>query len=179
MRVSDLDSDRATINAQQWFNLCLPGGNPTTASSWRKQAGIGNERRRRITQYHAFLILVRSQLDGICATLGERRPRVAEIDCFLLEQIGDRWLRQLERTGRGDARIGLLLDGDMMIENISEVLAYAGVGKSPHTQKKFLEGLKLDPTLRRNRVLSPVEVAVLRLGLALRTQVNGGGWANC
>jgi hypothetical protein len=175
VKASDLDRDRLTINAQQWFALCLPGGNPVTASSWRKQAGIGNQRVRRISQYHAFLILVRSRLAEICIQLGEPKPRVAEVDCFVLEALGDRWLAAVQQRDRGDDLARLLTGGEITIEDISEVLAQSGVGKSPTTQRRYLRRLGLRPSLSRNQRLTNLEAHVLRLGLALR--VHSGGAA--
>lgn len=168
MKVSDLDRDKENINAQQWMALCLPSENPTTSSQWRKQAGIGNQRQREFSSYHAFLLLVRARLDEICALLNEPKPRVKQIDCFVLEAIGDRWLRAIRGGNHGRQIVSLLAGDEFEIESIGEVLAQMGVGKSPHTQRKYLKGLGLDPSLKKRRRITAFQLRTLQISFLLK-----------
>lgn len=166
MLVSELDKVERPIEARSWMRLCLPSGNPTTSSRWRKQVGLLDDdgeptKQKHLSRYHAMLLLVRSRLEQICAVLEEPRPKA--IDCFVLESIADRWSATLSQQEWRNAIAVLLGEVDMPAKELKEVLAQWGLGKSERSIRRYLAKAGLPTSLRRSRKLTALDLRSIHL----------------
>jgi hypothetical protein len=78
---------------------------------------------RSITRRTAFLLLIRSKLPEICEQIGAEKPRVKDVDIFMLETIGDAWLLKMgQKTAESAIRALAVTSQNIPGDRLAEVI---------------------------------------------------------
>ena len=163
MKILQIDDTAKVISSSTWRGICLgfkedgePGGSQSTWAKFRAEVGLINKReratlQRSITRRTAFLLLVRSKLAGICEQIEVEKPRVKDIDIFMLETIGDAWLQKMgQSTAESAIRALAVTSQNIPGDRIAEVIeAWLGKPISLRTIRRKCKG-RLRISLKKN-----------------------------
>lgn len=157
MRLIDtLDNLEAIYASSAWKDLCN-ASSPRTWAKYRRQCGVtGSKAPRFLTARQAFLLLARSKLDIISPIVGCKKPKDAEIDIFLIENLAEEWAKSIQTQGKSITEfLGTIskLEGRQAAQVIEGIL---GKGISERTLRRKLSAKGI--TFRRRKLYTHAQV---------------------